>query len=80
MNFVPGGVNDVALKLKFPKNSAWANNEGLKREDCRRFSVRTACGRIMSQYMEGNSGCQAHIAAMRWFMKVRIDISAVLRQ
>ena len=76
--FVPGDANGLALKLKLPKIAAWADNEILQREDCRRLNVSAACERVLSQYTKGIFVSQTYIPAMRWFLKVRIVLSASL--
>ena len=76
---MPSGVNGVELKSKLLKMAAWANNEGLQREDRRRLRMRISCGRIISQYTEVNVGSHAYRPEIRRFLKLWIAFSAVLR-
>ena len=57
---VPGGANGVVLKLKLPKNAAYADNEGFRLDDRNKFTVRLRWGRSRSHLLEGNFGSHVY--------------------
>ena len=77
---MPGGGNGVALKLKLPKIAAYAERDGLRRDERRRLSVSMYCGRSLSQNEAGKRESQLHKPAMRWVLNVLTARSVAFRR
>ena len=65
--FVPGGATGVALKLKFPYNDVYADNDGCLRDERSKLSVREHCGIKWSHSFSGIFLSQRHNPVMRCF-------------
>ena len=76
---VPGGTIGVALKLKFPNNTAYAERDRLRLADLNKLIVILHCGRSRSHSLEGNFGSQVYNHAIRFFLYVQLARSATLR-
>ena len=76
---VLGGAIGVALKLKFPNNSAYAERDGLRLYDLNKLMAILHCGRSRSHSLEGNFGSQVYNPAIIWFLYVRMARSVALR-
>ena len=75
---MPGGAMGVALKSYRPWICSQADSLGLILDPRSRFRVSSACGMVLSHRLMGNfSSTDAHPAA-RWFLLVRIALSAAL--
>ena len=61
---VPGGAIGVALKLKLPNNSAYAEIDRLRLADLNKLMVIFHCGRSRSHSLEGNFGSQVYNPAI----------------
>ena len=62
---VPGGAIGVALNLKFPNNTAYAERDGLRISDLNKLMVILHCGSSRSHSREGNFGSQVYNPAIR---------------
>ena len=62
---VPGGARAVRLKLKLPKEAAYAERLGWRREDRRRFNVMSHCGNNLSHSWIGKFGSSVAIPARK---------------
>ena len=62
---VPGGAIGVALKSKIPCKAAYADKEGLRLADLKRFMVMLHCGISRSHSLAGTLGSHVCMPAMR---------------
>ena len=60
MVLVPGSANGIALKSKFLYMAAYADKEGLHRDDCSKLSVIVACGIHLSHSFAGTFVSHRH--------------------
>ena len=79
LTLVPGGASSVQLKSNGPKTYAYVDSLGLTQDERRRLSVIVACKIKRSHSCNGKSGSQVARPAKKWFLKVRIALSAALR-
>ena len=76
---VPDDASGVRLKLNSPLRRLHPVSLGLIRDGRRRFRVISACSRRVSHWFKGKSGYVLQIPATKWFLKVRIPLSAAFR-
>ena len=60
MVLVPGGANGVALKSKLPNVAAYADKDGLRRDDRSKLRVMVACGINLSHSFAGKFVSHRH--------------------
>jgi hypothetical protein len=77
---VPGGPIGWELKLYCPWACACADKRGLIRDPLSRLRVSRAWGMSRSHRCSGNSLSVDDRPAMKWFLNVRMALSAVLRR
>ena len=63
--FVPGGAIGVLLTSKLSSNAAYADNDGLHRNDCNKMIVILHWGRSQSHSLEGNFVSQVNRPATK---------------
>ena len=63
-----------------PSGCACAERRGFKRDGRNKFDVVVACSMRLSHRFIGNAGSVEHGPAIKWFLKVRIALSAALRR
>ena len=76
---MPGGASGVALKLNSPKIYVYEEIVEFKQDDLRRFSVIFACSINLSHSAKGKFGLTLARPALKWFLKVWIDLSNKFR-